>query len=248
MILTVMQPYFFPYLGYFDLANVVDEWIVFDTPQYMKYGWVNRNRILRPNSGWEYIIVPLKKHHYTTPINQVEILNSADWKGLILRQLEHYKKSAPYYAQVIAFVGDCFSGSEENLAELSTNLFRKTCRCLGICTPIRVWSEMNLTLPGPVNSPGDWGMRIAQAAGASEFINRPGGAAFLDENSFLEHGIKLTIQSFTNMTYACGRYKFEPDMSIIDVMMWNSCEKIKHYLDTLRLKPERSREHGCANG
>ena len=234
MKLAVMQPYFFPYLGYFDLINMADEWIVFDTPQYMKYGWVNRNRILHPSSGWQYIVVPLKKHPYTTPINQVEILNSTDWTGLILRQLGHYKKNAPYYAQVIAFLEDCFSDSEEKLAELNTKLFQKTCSYLGIDKPIRVYSKMNLTLKGPVNSPGDWGLRIAQSAGASEFINRPGGAAFLDENSFLEHGIKLTIQSFTNMTYDCGRYKFEPDMSIIDVMMWNSCEQIKHYLDTFR--------------
>jgi hypothetical protein len=189
---------------------------------------------LHPSSGWQYIVVPLKKHHYTTPINQVEILNSTDWTGLILRQLGHYKKNAPYYAQVIAFLEDCFSDSEEKLAELNTKLFQKTCSYLGIDKPIRGYSKMNLTLKGPVNSPGDWGLRIAQSAGASEFINRPGGAAFLDENSFLEHGIKLTIQSFTNMTYDCGRYKFEPDMSIIDVMMWNSCEQIKHYLDTFR--------------
>jgi hypothetical protein len=235
MKLVVMQPYFFPYLGYFDLINMADEWIVFDTPQYMKYSWVNRNRVLRPDSGWQYIVVPLRKYHHTTPINQIEILNGMDWKGLILRQLEHYKKSAPYYAQVIAFLGDCFSSSEENLAELNTNLFQKTCHYLGIHTPIRVCSKMDLILHGPVNGPGDWGLRIAQAVGASEFINRPGGAAFLNENSFQDHGIKLTIQSFTNMTYDCGRYTFEPDMSIIDVMMWNSPEKIKHYLDISRL-------------
>lgn len=235
MKLVIMQPYFFPYLGYFDLINMADEWIVFDTPQYMKYGWVNRNRILRPNSGWQYIVVPLKKHHYTTSINQIEIFTDNDWSGLILRQLEHYKKDAPYYDDVISFLKDCFSGLDRYLSKINTTLFQKVAHRLGIKRPIHIYSEMNLPLQNPVNSPGDWGLRIAQAAGASEFINRPGGAAFLDENRFRENGIKLTIQSFTNMKYSCGKHQFEPDMSIIDVMMWNSCEKIKHYIDTFRL-------------
>jgi hypothetical protein len=246
--LAAMQPYFFPYLGYFDLINMVDEWIVFDTPQYMKYGWVNRNRVLHPTSGWQYIIMPLKKHHHTTPINQVEISMNTDWATVILRQLGHYRKDAPFYDDVIAFLKDCFSDLNTNLAEVNTSLFKKTCQRLGIDKPIRVYSKTNLTLKGPVNSPGDWGLRIAQAAGASEFINRPGGAAFLDENSFLEHGIKLTIQSFANMTYDCGRHKYEPDLSIIDVMMWNSSEKIKHYLDTCHLRTERGDARLLHNG
>ena len=61
MRLGIMQPYFFPYLGYFDLINSTDRWIVFDTVQYIRHGWINRNRILHPNEGWQYIIVPIMK-------------------------------------------------------------------------------------------------------------------------------------------------------------------------------------------
>ena len=214
---------------------MADEWIVFDTAQYMKFGWVNRNRILRPSSGWQYIVVPVKRHqHYKTPINQIVISTHHDWRALILRQLLHYEKQAPYYAQVIDFLEDCFSDSESNLARLNIKLFKKTCLRLGIDKPIHVLSEMNLNL-GPINEPGDWGWVICQAVGAYELINPPGGAKFINEKSYLENGIKLTIQSFTNMVYDCGRHQFEPALSILDVMMWNSCEKIKHYLDTFRL-------------
>ena len=244
MKLVSMQPYFFPYLGYFDLLNITDEWIVFDTPQYMKYGWVNRNRILRPGSGWQYILAPLKKHHYTMPLNQVEIMDS-DWSGLILRQLEHYKKDAPYYDGVIPFLERCFSDLSNNLAQVNTTLFRQVAYRLGIERPIHVFSEMNLALQGPIASPGDWGAAIAQAAGADEFINRPGGATFFDETDYQRRDVKLTYQYFVNMTYNCGKYhQFEPDMSIIDVMMWNSPEEIKHYMDTFRLPKERCEEHG----
>ena len=75
----IMQPYFFPYLGYFDLINRVDKWIVFDTPQYIRHGWVNRNRILHPHQGWQYIVVPLKKHDRDTSINQIETADPTEW-------------------------------------------------------------------------------------------------------------------------------------------------------------------------
>lgn len=156
MKLAVMQPYFLPYLGYFDLLNMVDRWIVFDTPQYMKYGWVNRNRVLRMHSGWQYIMAPVKKHHHKISINQVEIASS-EWTELILRQLEHYKKDAPFYAEVIAFLNECFSELSNNLAEVNTFLFRKVAARLGIERRIEVLSEMNLNLQGPISSPGDWG-------------------------------------------------------------------------------------------
>jgi hypothetical protein len=239
MKLAFQQPFFFPYLNYFDLINRTDRWIFFDTAQYVK--WVSRNRVLHPNSGWQYIIVPVKKHHQITPINQIEISTNTDWKVLVLRRLHHYSKDAQYYVEVKNFLEDCFSDSETNLARLNMTLFKKTCHRLGIEKPIHVYSEMNLTLPGPVHGPGDWGLRIAQAVGASELIclPLPAGAKYMDENKYMENSIQLTILPFTHMNYDCGRHQYEPDLSIIDVMMWNSPEKIKHYLDTFCLKTER---------
>lgn len=236
MKLGIMQPYFFPYLGHFDLINLVDEWIVFDTPQYMRHHWMNRNHILHPTSGRKYIMVPLRKHHRDTPINKICIAMETDWRGRILGQLQHYKKEAPYYKEVTNFLEECFSEASSYLSEMNIETLRKTCRRLSITTPIRVLAQMNLVLEGVVEGPGDWALNISRAAGASEYINPSGGAALFDENRFREHGIKLIIQSFTNMIYPCGTYQFEPGLSIVDVMMWNHPEQIKHYLDTFRLK------------
>jgi hypothetical protein len=229
--LAAMQPYFFPYLGHFDLINQADVWIIYDVAQYIRHGWVNRNRVLHPTSGWQYILVPMKKHSYTTPINQMEIASEIDWKTRIFRQLQHYHTDAPYYAQVIGFLEECLADSENNLARLNTRLFRKTCRRLGIDTPIYVFSEMDLAMT-PVRGAEDLALGICQAVGASEYINPPGGAGLYHAERFAAHGIKLTIQSFANMTYDCGRFAHEPALSIIDVMMWNSPEQIKRYLDT----------------
>lgn len=235
MKLGIMQPYFFPYLGHFDLINQVDEWIVFDTPQYMRHQWVNRNRVLHPNAGWQYISVPLRKHHQETPINQVQIAMEDDWCERILRQLQHYRQRAPYYKPVISFLEECFAAASPSLAETNFATLRKTCQRLGIATPMHVFSQMNLVLEGTIEGPGDWALMISRAVGASEYLNAAGGAALFDDRKFAAHNIKLTIQAFTNMIYPCGPYPFEPGLSIIDVMMWNAPEQIKQYLDTSRI-------------
>jgi hypothetical protein len=237
MKLAVMQPYFLPYLGYFDLLNKVDEWIVFDTPQYMKYGWVNRNRVLRLGTGWQYIMAPVKNHQAYRPINEI-VLSDQDWTGLILRQLEHYKKDAPHYREVVAFLLDSFSGLSCRLSEVNTTLFRRFAAWMGIDRPIHVLSEMGLMIPDSIRHPSDWGWAVAQAVGATEFINRPGGAEFIKEKDYLERGIRLTFQVYETMRYKCGwLHQFEPDMSIVDVMMWNSREEIMVHLSRQR-QPE----------
>lgn len=233
MKLAAMQPYFFPYLGHFDLINQADMWIAYDVAQYIRHGWVNRNRVLHPASGWWYITVPVRRHHYTTPINQIEISDKFDWQARLFRQLDHYHTDAPYYAEVISFLKTCFADSEHNLARFNVELFRNTCRRLGIDKPIYVFSEMHLSIDQHRN-PQDLALCICLAMGANEYINPPGGAELYDAALFHEHGIQLTIQSFTNMPYTCGRFQYEPALSIIDVMMWNSPEQIKHHLDTFR--------------
>ncbi len=80
MRLAVMQPYFFPYLGYFALIKKSDHFVIFDTPQFIRHGWIERNRILKPVEGWQYIKVPLVKHSRETAIKDIVIRNSENWK------------------------------------------------------------------------------------------------------------------------------------------------------------------------
>ena len=93
MIVAIMQPYFFPYIGYFQLINSVDRFILFDDVQYIRHGWVNRNRILKPEEGWQYIIAPLQKHRQTELIRDIKLKEGDDWKKKILRQLEQSVKA-----------------------------------------------------------------------------------------------------------------------------------------------------------
>jgi hypothetical protein len=228
-----MQPYFFPYLGYFDLINRCDRWIIFDTAQYIRHGWVNRNRILHPEEGWQYVTVPLRKHHRETPINEIETEAPENWGPRILGQLGHYKKKAPGYKLAFGLVEECLAAGETNLARLNTFILGKLCSTLGIKFESQVFSAMNLNL-GPVMAPGDWALRICEAIHADEYLNPPGGKELFDAGAFSQSGIRLLIQPAFEFTYECAGRPFEPGLSVIDALMWNTPQEIKTHLDGLK--------------
>lgn len=230
--LGIMQPYFFPYLGYFDLINQTGRWIVFDTPQYIYHGWVNRNRILHPNTGWQYVNVPVqKKFRNRSNICDVEIVEGGEWKQRILGQLEHYKKKAPFYQNTRALVEDSLDETATHIVPVNVRTLDHVCRHLGIPFDYEIFSAMDLAL-GPVDGPGDWALRICEALGATEYLNPPGGEPLFDAEKFEASGITLKVQEFPAFEYDCGRSEFIPNLSIIDVLMWNSPETVRAYLDT----------------
>jgi hypothetical protein len=231
MIMGLMQPYFFPYIGYFDLIRRTDLWVVFDTAQYTRRGWINRNRILHPFSGWQYIVVPVAHHDRTAPIKEIRTAEDSRWRDKLLGQLQHYGKKAPFFKPTMELVSACLQQADGSLAHLNVKSMRMTCDYLGIPLHYALLSEMDLRL-GPVEGPGDWALRIAEALGASEYINPPGGAHLYDRCKFEEAGITLTIQVPIDLVYPCEGHEFRPNLSIIDVMMWNGADEIRSYLDS----------------
>lgn len=230
MRLGIMQPYFFPYLGHFDLIHNTDHWIIFDTPQYIRHGWINRNRILHPQTGWQYVIVPLSKHGHRTAINDIRVNDQMRWRDTLLGQLTHYKRRAPFYAETLDLVRDCLARPETSISRLNGHILEKICQRLGITFNHVYFSDLDLNI-GEATHPGDWALRIAAAVGAHEYINPPGGEALFDPAAFASHGIKLTIRRPTHMKYSCRGYLFEPNLSVIDVLMWNNPETIKAFLN-----------------
>ena len=218
MILGVMQPYFFPYLGYFGLINYSDQWIVLDTVQYIRRGWINRNRILHPNKGWQYIIVPVKKYKRETAIINILISDNPDWRKLILGQILHYKKYAPHFKETYELVKECLEVEEPFISKLNVSILDKICRYIGISFQYSLFSEMDLRL-GPIESPDEWSMRISEALGATEYVNPPGGKALYDAEKFENLNMKLTIYESPPLKYQCKRYDYIPNLSIVDVRL-----------------------------
>jgi len=233
MKLGIMQPYFFPYLGYFDVINCTDRWIVFDTPQYIRHGWVNRNRILHPHQGWQYIIAPLQKHDLTATIDTIRVMPDAKWRQKILGQVQHYKKRAPFFLKTHQLLEDCLVNEETSLVNLNTSILAKVCSHLNIKFKYELFSGMKLHL-GNIEGPGDWALRISEALGASEYVNPPGGAAIFNPAQFDAARVKLTLRELPPLEYCCQGYEFIPQLSIIDLLMWNTPERIKDHLDAHR--------------
>lgn len=227
---AAFQPYFFPYLGHFHLINSVDLWVVSDELQHIQYGWINRNRILHPAGGWTYIIVPLKAHPHTMRIKDVQIVESDDWKRRILGQLGHYRRHAPHYISTLRLVESCLENETHSIAELNTAILAMTCQHLGIRFEYQIASELGISRR-PGISVSELICLLASRLGAGEYINPLGGAHLYNEQILAASGVKLTFQKYTSMRYATPGYAFEPELSIIDVLMWNSVSEIRHHLE-----------------
>ena len=234
MRLGIMQPYFFPYIGYFSLIKHVDEFILFDTPQFIRHGWIERNSIKNAGGGYVYISVPLLKHSQKTAIQNILINNEMDWKNKILAQLVHYKK-APYYKEVTEMLRALFEKEYLDIVTLDKVTLEKVCEYLNIDTEIKVFSQMNLEIE-QVLAPDEWALNICKAIpGANEYWNPPGGKAFFDVSKYDKAGIDIRFQEVEITEYQQGKNAFEAGLSIIDVMMYNSSQTIHRMMDNFKL-------------
>ena len=236
MILGVMQRYFFPYLGHFDLINRCDRWVVFDLVSYAPRSWMNRNRILHPKSGWQYVTVPVHRHAASRAIKDITIVDSTAARRRILAQLEHYRHGgAPFFERVSDLVRQGFAaaGNSDRLRDLNVETLATVCRYLDLKFDFVVLSQTGLTLP-PIRRAGQWALEIATAFGATDYVNPSSGRALFDEQEFRERGIRLHFTPPIEFSYMCRQYRFIPDLSIIDVLMWNAPETVRTRLDRLK--------------
>lgn len=234
MRLGIMQPYFFPYLGYFSLIKHVDKFILLDDVQFIRHGWIERNRILKPDGGWQYIAVPLKKHSQKTCIMDIGISNSIDWKGKIIAQLVHYKK-APYYYEVLQLLQELFQEEYTTITELDKAALVKIDKYLNIDTSIEIFRDMNIKID-EVQSADEWALNICRAIpNVNEYWNPPGGKDFFNPRKYEKCNIKLKFQEIELLEYTQKGREFEAGLSILDAMMFNPPEDINLMLDRYRL-------------
>ena len=174
MRIAIMQPYFFPYLGYYSLIKHTDQFILLDEVQFIRHGWIERNRILKQNEDWLYIKVPLLKEGRETIIKDVKINNTINWKQIIISQLAIYKKTAPYYYSVINLIKSIFANDYNDIVSLNKASLEIVCKYLSIETDFKVFSEMDLAIEPP-NEPDEWALNICKTiGGVKEYWNPPG--------------------------------------------------------------------------
>jgi hypothetical protein len=229
--LAIMQPYFMPYLGYFSLLKHTNHFILLDEVQFIRHGWIERNRILKQNGDWQYIKVPLIKHSRDTLIKDIKIDNTKDWQNKLLAQLQHYKKKAPYYNAVIEVLNEIFINEFKDITHLNKYALSTICNYLDINCTINIFSEMALKIE-PVHEADEWALNICKALGdIKEYWNPPGGQSIFNKEKYDRQNIKLRFQSIKITEYRQLTNSFEPGLSIIDVMMFNSIDEINNMLD-----------------
>lgn len=230
-----MQPYFVPYLGYFSLIKHTDEFILFDTVQFIRHGWIERNRVLKQNDGWLYIQVPLEKFSRETLIKDVKINNETEWKKKLLSQLVIYKRVAPNYYKVVKLLNEVFEKEYVSIVQLNKDLIEKICEYLGFPKKIPVFSEMDLSID-EVKAPDEWALNICKKLGNGiTYINPQGGLNFFDRQKYIDNNIQIYFQKMHLDTYDQKRNNFETGLSIIDVLMFNSVEEVNIALDNYEL-------------
>lgn len=232
----IMQPYFFPYLGYISLIKHTDIFILLDTVQFIRKGWIERNRILKQKEGWLYIQVPLKKENgRSTLIKDCKLDNSKPWKDKILAQFQIYKKIAPNYNEVMDFLRKVLSKDFDDITSLNKHVLTELCLFLDMPREILVFSKMGLKIDPPKN-PDEWALNICKSLDAKlTYINPIGGQVFFNRDKYINADIDMYFHQIKLKDYKQGYREFEPALSILDALMFNSKDEIHQMLDQIKL-------------
>ncbi len=225
MTVAVMQPYFLPYLGYFQLIAAVDTFVIYDNIKYTKKGWINRNRMLGATEPVTFS-VPLKKASDFLDIGERQLADTFEPEKLLNLFRETYRK-APFYEAAFPVLSRILLNGERNLFVYLRHSIIEVCHYLGIETEIRVSSTVN----------SDHGLRaqdrvidICQALKANRYINAIGGTELYSATAFEQKGIELRFIKSRPLTYPQFGAPFVPWLSIADVMMFNSADHIRTHL------------------
>lgn len=229
MKLAIMQPYFFPYIGYFQLVNAVDKFVFYDDVSFINRGWINRNRIII-NSEVNYITVNLLGASQNKLINEIGIIDNREkLKKTILLA---YRK-APLFEQFWPIIEDVFNYKTETISELAAFSVIKTFEYLGVTTVFEFSSQKyadtsNLRKDERL-------IEICKRNNATEYINPIGGTELYEKAQFSGHGINLHFLRTNPIQYRQFGEVFIPNLSIIDLVMFNPIEQIQEMLDNFEL-------------
>lgn len=226
MKLGIMQPYFFPYIGYWQLINAVDIFVIYDDVNYIKGGWINRNKILL-NGKENYINLLLNKSSSNKLINEIELLENPVYKRKLLKKIELNYNKSPFYNEVYPLIEGIIMQKEKMLSRYLEHSIKVICNYLEIDTIIIKSSDIikNNNLNGKYKV-----IDICERLSATEYINPIGGKNLYSTEEFKLRDLTLNFLESKEIHYLQFNQEFIPNLSIIDVMMFNEKLKIKEFL------------------
>lgn len=229
--IAVMQPYFFPYIGYLQLINSVDKFVILDDVNFIKKGWINRNYIL-VNSKPCLFTIPLVKPSQNKLIIETEITFESNWKKKFLKTIETVYSKAPFFREVFDMLVFLMESREKNLSKFILLSLKEIKAYLGLNTAI---VESSVTYSNSHLKGEQRITDICRKENSSVYINLPGGNELYSKSNFLNEGIDLYFIKSDRIEYRQFGNEFAPSLSMIDVMMFNSKDKIKQFLNSYQL-------------
>lgn len=229
----IMQPYFVPYLGYWQLLNAVDRYVIYDDVNFIKGGWINRNRILYQGEP-KYFNIKMQGASSNRLINEVLVDPSEEWRRSALAFLEQAYKKAPYFEQTKCLVEKILGCTESSLVLFLYNSTVRVCELLGIQTKIYLASELKTNRSSGLHAQ-DRVIAVCKELNADTYYNAIGGQPLYSKEDFVNNGLELKFLQANLHPYTQFGQEFVPGLSIIDVLMFNPLETVRAYLKQYQL-------------
>jgi hypothetical protein len=231
MKVSIMQPYFFPYLGYYQLTQASDVFVVLDDVHWINRGWINRNNLLL--QGKKHLFtVPVKKTSQNKLISELQTQITPQWQSSFFKTLENAYKKAPFYHQGLNLVKQVIDQSGESLSELTFNSIKAVTEYLHISVSFCNSSDFSETASLKNK---DRMIGLCKAVKAQTCINPIGGQQLYDKADFSRAGIELWFLKLQTGAYSQFDHSFVPNLSILDVLMFNSPEHIRLMMEQYTL-------------
>ena len=226
-----MQPYFIPYIGYWQLLNAVDQYVIYDDVNFIKGGWINRNRILI-NKTPQYFNIPMLGASPNKLINEVGVNHDEKIINKNLRIIKAAYGKAAMFDKVFPLIEEMFRCKETNIAAYIAKSTEVICSYLDIETKLIISSDLDKdnTLTGQEKV-----LEICRILGATDYYNAIGGRELYSFDRFEERGIRLHFLQRNEIRYPQFDDCFYPDLSIVDVMMFNTKDRVKEMLEEYTL-------------
>lgn len=224
--IAVMQPYFLPYIGYFQLMAAVDTFVLFDDVNYINRGWINRNRMLLNGAAFTFT-VPLSGASQNRLICDIELVDKPDWRHKMLRTFHQAYAKAPNYVSISGLLERIIMFPSSRLDEFLRNSLVEIANLMALPTRIVASSTayQNAQLKGK-----DRIIDICRQEQARTYINLPGGVDLYERGEFAAVDVKLKFLKPRLTSYLQGQSGHVPGLSIIDVLMFNSVPSVRHLL------------------
>lgn len=228
---AIMQPYLFPYLGYFQLIQAADLFVFYDDVNFIKRGWINRNRILF-NGKDKLISIPLKKASQNKLIHEIEINYGNDYNK-ILKTIQSAYQKAPYYKEIIEVIEGQFLKKYDSIAEMASESILAILDFLDLRKD--VYKSSHSFPDSKEEDKADRLIYITKKLGATHYINPSGGKGLYNKSYFKKNGIELCFMENNLKAYKQFNKDFINGLSIIDVLMFNDKGKVLNLLQNFQL-------------